>query len=273
VRISGAVTLGAALPALVAGVLLLTSVYCSSRHPWAHPLWLLPLGLAFFMFLRRPHLGLYALLALLPVASQAIWSGWRVTDEFDLLLMAVLSAAYARLALERCSPLPAEDEQGQRGNALSWLLLAGILASTLIAAWLAWLDLSPGESWGPKDWLFGDYDSPANVWRVGKSAFWLLLALPWLHHLVRLDREAFERALCQGMLSGLVLVCGLAVWERHAYVGLWNLSQPYRTTAWFWEMHVGGAPSMPTWCWQARLPVGRCGRRVLAWPGRRRRDC
>ena len=43
------------------------------------------------------------------------------------------------------------------------------------------------------------------------------------------------------MQVGLTLV-GLAVlWERAAYPGLLDFSSRYRTTALFWEMHVGGA--------------------------------
>ena len=39
-------------------------------------------------------------------------------------------------------------------------------------------------------------------------------------------------------LGGAALAC---VWERAAYVGLADFSTDYRTTALFWEMHVGGA--------------------------------
>jgi hypothetical protein len=257
----------------VAGALVLALICSSSLHPWGHPLLLVPLGLAWFTFWLRPHLGLQALLALLPVANQSIWSGWRVTDEFDLLLMAVLAAGYARLAFDRCPNPPAADAQSHRSKGLSWLLLTGILASTLLSAWRAWLDLPPGESWRGQDWLFGDYDSPANIWRVGKSAFWLLLALPWLHQLVRLDRDACERALCRGMLTGLVLVCALSFWERHAYVGLGDPRSLIARPPGSGRCMSGAAPSMPTWSWPVPSPIGRLGKHVHAWPGWRRPDC
>jgi hypothetical protein len=43
------------------------------------------------------------------------------------------------------------------------------------------------------------------------------------------------------VLAGLALVVGVVLWERLAYPGLFNFSTHYRTTAMFWEMHVGGA--------------------------------
>ena len=249
------------LPGLVAGILLLALFWIGYHHPWADPVWLVPFALGLMMVWRHPHLGLQALLTLLPVASQTIWSGWRVIDEFDLLLLAVLGVGYGRLARDLCS---SGLSSGPRHHIdwRFWLLLAGVLASTGIAAWRAWIDLGPPVSWNAQDWLFGDYDSPANVWRVGKSALWLLLAVPWLHYLARTGCEACARALCRGMLGGLILVCVLAVWERYVYVGLRDFSEPYRTTAWFWEMHVGGgaidaylvlaSPFAPWALWQAR---------------------
>ena len=67
-----------------------------------------------------------------------------------------------------------------------------------------------------------------------------------------------------GMQAGLLLV-GLAVlWERAAYPGLLDFSTAYRTTALFWEMHVGGAavdayvalatPFAAWGVWSARTP-------------------
>jgi hypothetical protein len=44
-----------------------------------------------------------------------------------------------------------------------------------------------------------------------------------------------------GMLIGTGIVAVATVAERIAYVGLFDFSRAYRTTALFWEMHVGGA--------------------------------
>ncbi len=70
------------------------------------------------------------------------------------------------------------------------------------------------------------------------------------------------------------MVCLAVLWERAAYPGLWDFTQRYRTTALFWEMHVGGAAidaylalSMPfaAWAlWRARTPGPWAAAAVLA---------
>ena len=44
-----------------------------------------------------------------------------------------------------------------------------------------------------------------------------------------------------GMVAGVGVVGGVVLWERMAYPGLLDFAAVYRVTAWFWEMHVGGA--------------------------------
>jgi hypothetical protein len=44
-----------------------------------------------------------------------------------------------------------------------------------------------------------------------------------------------------GLALGLGGAALAAVWERAAFTDLLNFSSDYRTTALFWEMHVGGA--------------------------------
>ena len=44
-----------------------------------------------------------------------------------------------------------------------------------------------------------------------------------------------------GVVAGLGVVLAIVLWERMAFPGLFNFSAVYRVTAWFWEMHVGGA--------------------------------
>ena len=76
------------------------------------------------------------------------------------------------------------------------------------------------------------------------------------------------------MLVGLTVVALAVVWERTAYVGLWDFSSPYRATALFWEMHVGGAAidaylalAMPfvAWAlWTTRSPLRWAAAAALA---------
>lgn len=58
---------------------------------------------------------------------------------------------------------------------------------------------------------------------------------------IKTDADTAVRRLASGMLVGLTVVTLAVVWERLAYTGLWDFSTRYRTTALFWEMHVGGA--------------------------------
>ena len=56
--------------------------------------------------------------------------------------------------------------------------------------------------------------------------------------------DEIMRAGSIGMVTATVGLLGVALatlWERLAFTGLLNLSTDYRTTALFWEMHVGGA--------------------------------
>ncbi|MDX9843499.1 MAG: hypothetical protein RBT42_07040 [Aquabacterium sp.] len=211
-----------------------------------HPLLSLSTGLVAVgmavMSAVRPYWGLVALMGLLPVASLSIWSGWRVTDELDVLLLLILGGGYAREAwLSRPYALPRVPAPhiGVLSLAVGWpvrLAWGAVLLTWAVSAWRGWVDAGASAP----DLLWDGYDSTGNVWRVAKSTVGLLLVAPWLRALYRRSPQQAIRSLHGGLLIGLILVCGLAVWERAVYIGLWDLSSDYRTTAWFWEMHVGG---------------------------------
>ena len=74
-----------------------------SIHPLLSPPWGLVAAGGAVLSAARPYWGLMALLGLLPVASLSIWSGWRVTDEFDVLLLLILGGGYAHEAWLRMS--------------------------------------------------------------------------------------------------------------------------------------------------------------------------
>ena len=212
-----------------------------------HPLLSLPWGLVAagvaILSAVRPYWGLMALLGLLPVASLSIWSGWRVTDEFDVLLLLILGGGYAHEAwlrmphaLPRVTTAPNISVlSAPVGWPVRWAW-AAVMLTWAVSAWRGWLDAGASAP----DLLWGGYDSTGNVWRVAKSMVALMLVAPWLRALYRRSPHQAIRSLHGGLLIGLILVCALAVWERAVYIGLWDLSSDYRTTAWFWEMHVGG---------------------------------
>lgn len=185
----------------------------------------------------RPQAMWFLLPALLPVMSFAPWTGWTLFDESDILVMACVVGGLARWALDSRLPTQAAARSGHRLFVALWCLLA------ITLVWGVWLGLSDaGARWSTllqdEAALYVAHDSAWNTVRVAKSLVWGLLlgALMWAHS------PAFKPAawVARGMVAGLVLVCLVVLWERGVYAGLFDFSLPYRTTAWFWEMHVGG---------------------------------
>ncbi|MDE2094770.1 MAG: hypothetical protein KGI87_13035, partial [Burkholderiales bacterium] len=156
----------------------------------------------------------------------------------DLLVLAALAAGYARLAAAPSGFV--FDHMGSAQSRSQWS--AGAALALAFAA-LGLLGLCRGVA-DAGGWAFGWFDGyvqDVNSVRVGKSlifaaAFWLLLKSE-----LRRSTPHAIRCWSLGMQLGLTVV-GLAVlWERAAYPGLLDFSSRYRTTALFWEMHVGGA--------------------------------
>ena len=54
-------------------------------------------------------------------------------------------------------------------------------------------------------------------------------------------KDRTGRQLALGIAIGLGTASLAALWERLAFTDLLNFSSDYRSTALFWEMHVGGA--------------------------------
>jgi hypothetical protein len=88
---------------------------------------------------------------------------------------------------------------------------------------------------------FQGYEDPLNSLRIGKSLLLALLLLPSLRSLLQAAPALAVRGYRRGMAMGLGLVSLAVLGERAAYPGLLDFSTPYRSTALFWEMHVGGA--------------------------------
>ena len=198
-----------------------------------HPLWptaALVLLAAWAVFAYRvPSAWLFVLPACLPALNLSPWSGWIGVEELDILLLGTVAAGYARWAshaTERPPPLS--------GPGLAVVL--GVAAFTGFALWRGMADAG-GWDFG---WFQG-YTEPLNSLRVAKSAIHALLLLPLLRREWHADRERAFRRFALGMLAGAAVVTLAVLWERAAYPGLFDVSAPYRTTALFWEMHVGGA--------------------------------
>ncbi|WP_313950565.1 O-antigen ligase family protein [Accumulibacter sp.] len=212
----------------------------------------------------RPDSWLFVLPALLPVAGFSPWTGWIGVEEFDLLVLGAVAGCYARTAFaspwcrgrtvavaEQPGKLPEpahltlslsamgtrDDGFRRRGGFRLAAIGLGLLSLSYALALARGLLDAGGVELG---W-FQAYADPLNSLRTGKSFLFAMLLLPSLRCLLQNAPALAVARLAGGLATGLGLVSLAIVCERAAYPGLLDLSTPYRTTALFWEMHVGGA--------------------------------
>ena len=220
---------------LLAALALGAGVALASHHPvasWA----VLPAFLAWCVVVAwRPALWLFVLPAALPALNFAPWTGWTVVDEFDLLWLGVVAGGHARTAFGRLVPSAQPTAAPMAARLFGVAALVFATASTVAFV----LGVSGGR--GASFSLFQGYADPLNAWRVFKSVVMAATLWPLLRREVHLDPSASVRHLGWGMVVGLWVVSLAVLWERLAYTGMWDFSTRYRTTALFWEMHVGGA--------------------------------
>ena len=236
------------LMTLVTAVVL-ASAGLGSWLAWNHPLW--P-GVLFAGFVAWglavacwPRLWFFVVPAALPLLNLSPWSGWLVFEEFDILLLGVLAGGYGRLAVLACGrgvraqlDGPSRHQEARLAPpdwALGSLALC-LAASGLLALWRGVADAG-GWSFG---WFDG-YTAALNSVRVFKSLAYALLLAPLIRGAMRRDAERSAQLLGSGVLAGLAVVSVAVLWERYAFPGLFDFTSRYRTTALFWEMHVGGA--------------------------------
>ncbi|WP_291993134.1 O-antigen ligase family protein [Candidatus Accumulibacter sp. ACC003] len=217
---------------------------------WHHPLSPLLLCGAFLAWSAavwlRPAIWPFVVPALLPLAGLAPWTGWIGVEEFDLLLLGAVTGCHGRMAatLHRQRP----DRQPAASRQQRWFALAEIGLALLAGSWLLALvrglvdavSVGGGAGEFALGW-FAAYEEPLNSLRVGKSLPLMLLLLPSLRRPLRSAPELLTHRLAAGIASGLAIASLAILQERAAYPGLFDFSTAYRTTALFWEMHVGGA--------------------------------
>ena len=192
-----------------------------------------------FASFRWPRHWPLTLPALLPVIGLAPWTGWLTFEEWDLLVLAIAAGGYLRGVVDG----RAGHDHGvgmMRSKSKSAPLMLGLLTAygtTMAVSMLLGFADAGGFRWG----LFQGYREPMNSLRLAKPFFAMLLLAPlWLAALRR-DSEGTSRRLATGLVLGLLGTALAATWERLAFTDLLNFSTDYRTTALFWEMHVGGA--------------------------------
>lgn len=211
------------------------AAWLAAHHPLSPPLALAAVAALAAITAARPgHWPLW-LLPLLPWIGLMPWTGWLTVEEFDIAVLAVAAAGYARLATGWARPVAGARRAGERLlPTLLWLL--PLVASTLIGVARGVADAG-GLSWG---WWQG-YREPLNSLRLAKPLAEVLLLLPLWQATCRVDEAVAVRHLRTAMLLLLAGVALAVVRERAAFTGLMDFSTDYRATGPFWEMHIGGA--------------------------------
>lgn len=205
---------------------------------WYYPLgttaaWLAAGG-AIVAFAARPGLWLLLLPALWPIVDLAPWTGWIHATESDALVLAVIAGVGFRHAVK---PLPRiEDRPAFKLSAVTLGVFGFLAASYAVSAWRTPVPLPPFDAA-----LFAGYKTPLNGLRLLKGFAWVILLAPALHVTGRALGQRTFALLSAGLIAGLTTAALAATWERYAFPGLFDFSSDYRTTALFWDMHVGGA--------------------------------
>lgn len=240
VHVKGLLALLMALLFLVGGLAL------ASHHPF-----LPTVALVFFyawvvITAWQPSLWLLVVPAALPVLNFWPWTGWLVFDEFDLLLLGTLAGGYARLASCTFAPANPPAQRLQPMSSGLRALLLTLAATSVVSLCVGLVSAGVLDAGIDRSMAAAQAQTYQSVWnspRIFKSLAFALLLAPLLGAQMRNApaRLQAQRLLGIGMLVGLTVVSGVALWERLAYPGLLDFTSRYRTTALFWEMHVGGA--------------------------------
>jgi hypothetical protein len=215
---------------LIALAALAAALFLATHHPLAPWAMMTACIATFLICLRFDHAWLLLLPALLPIVDLAPWTGWLTFEEFDILVLGAAAGAWLRHGWAPGVSAPSRPSA-------TLLVLAGLYLVSLGIAFARGIADAGGFAFG---WFQG-YDDPMNSLRLAKSFVLAALFAPLLGRTnSRLDDRGVAY-LGWGMALGLATVSLAAIWERIAYPGLLNFSSDYRTTALFWEMHVGGA--------------------------------
>lgn len=207
------------------------------HHPLSGPLALAVWGLVVLasalFWVKTPAI----VLAPLPLIGLAPWSGWITFEEMDLLVTAAGCGGYLAYALQ----LNARDRAPAWRHAIGYSPVVRVLI-VLLALSAAWsVRRGFADAGGFQFGWFHGYQEAMNSVRNAKAIFLVLALLPLWAAAAAARPRSFARGLLLGLVLALMGASAAALWERMAYTGLLDFSTDYRTTALFWEMHVGGA--------------------------------
>ena len=188
------------------------------------------------IFGHWPRAWLVVLPALLPVVDVAPWTGWITFEEWDLLVLSAATGGYMRRVGADWGAQAAKPG-GPVGMSPIAVLVSVLYAAFMLVSMVRGFDDAGGFVFG----LFQGYREPMNSVRLAKGLFAACLLYPLWLRASRADANVAASYLTTGLVLGLLLTALATLWERLAFTGLLNFSSDYRTTALFWEMHVGGA--------------------------------
>jgi hypothetical protein len=189
-------------------------------------------------FWAYPTAWLVVVPALLPVFGFALWTGWITFEELDLLVLAVAAGGYVRRGIVRQRHDVALDRPAPADGAAALLrCVVALYATVLMVSMWRGFDDAGGFRFG---WYQGYYD-PLNSLRLAKPFLLALLVWPLFSLAIRAMPLVYQARWSLGLALGLIGAALATVWERDAFTSLLDFSSDYRTTALFWEMHVGGA--------------------------------
>jgi len=194
---------------------------------------------------------------LLPITGFATWTGWFSFEELDLLVLGAAAGGYAAMAV----PFQLPVARRSHGSHFSPVILAMLLLLSVSYGVALYRGISDAGGFS-FDWI-GNYYSSMNSVRIAKSFAMALLIWPLLKAALHKDEVRTSDLLAGGLILGLGGATFAALWERAAFTSLLNFSSDYRTSALFWEMHVGGAAldgflalTFPFIVWQLRPNAG-----------------
>lgn len=230
IRIMKPFSLPALASTLIALAALAAGLFIAAHHPLSPVAMTAGCLITLVICLRFDHAWLLLLPALLPVVDLAPWTGWLTFEEFDILVLGAAAGAWLRHGWA-----PGVSARARSSRLL--LLLVALYLPLLAISGARGIADAGGFAFG---WFQG-YEGSMNSLRLAKGFVFAALFAPLLGRAnSRLDDHGVTY-LGWGMTLGLATVSLAALWERVAFPGLLNFSTDYRTTALFWEMHVGGA--------------------------------
>lgn len=179
----------------------------------------------------RPYWGLVAWLCCVPWYSMAKWTGAMVIEEYDLALWGYCIGLAIHLLRVG---LPGNSINIKWHSLVMFLLLLAL--GWQIAAIINGFQSLPVNS----AVFFTNYEDQGGPLRIAKSIFSAMCFYACCRYLSA-DWQRFQHSIIYGFAFGVTAVVLGCLFERWHFTGLLNLTADYRTTAWFWEMHTGGA--------------------------------